>query len=133
MANAIIDEETGRSLEYRELITKPQYKKQWTHSLANELGRLAQGLKRGIKGTDTIIFTPFEELPHERRKDITYGRIVCDYRLQKNEPNCTCLTVGGDRINYPNDISTPTADTTMAKLLINSTISDAGARYMCAD
>eukprot|EP00957_Ditylum_brightwellii_P136649 10421086-Ditylum_brightwellii.AAC.1 len=75
MANAIIDKETGRSLEYRELITKPQYKKQWTQSFANELGRLAQGLKRGIKGTDTIIFTPFKEIPHERRKDITYGRI----------------------------------------------------------
>eukprot|EP00957_Ditylum_brightwellii_P179904 13704373-Ditylum_brightwellii.AAC.1 len=54
MANAIVDEETGRALEYRDLIKDPKYKDDWKHSFSNKLGQLAQGLKRGINGTDTI-------------------------------------------------------------------------------
>ena len=41
--------------------------------------------------------------------------------------------VGGDRINYPHDFSTPTADATTAKCVINSTISTPGAKFMCLD
>jgi hypothetical protein len=41
------------------------------------------------------------------------------------------LTVGGDRINYPHDVSTPTEDATTAKCVINSTISTPGAKCMC--
>ena len=41
--------------------------------------------------------------------------------------------VGGSLINYPGDVSTPTAGTTTAKLVINSTISTDDTRYMCTD
>jgi len=30
---------------------------------------------------------------------------------------------GGDRINYPEDVGTPTADMTLVKILLNSIIS----------
>eukprot|EP00957_Ditylum_brightwellii_P027949 2111681-Ditylum_brightwellii.AAC.1 len=40
---------------------------------------------------------------------------------------------GSGGITYPNEVSMPTAYTSIAKLLINSTISTAGARYMCAN
>ncbi len=40
------------------------------------------------------------------------------------------LTVGGDLINYPGNISTPTADLTTAKLLINWTISTPEAIFL---
>jgi hypothetical protein len=56
-----------------------------------------------------------------------------DYRPQKEEPNRTRLTVGGNLIDYPGDVSTPTADTTTAKMVINSTISTPNAKFMCAD
>eukprot|EP00957_Ditylum_brightwellii_P205958 15346142-Ditylum_brightwellii.AAC.2 len=59
--------------------------------------------------------------------------IVCGHRPQKTEPNRTRQTAGGDRINYPYDVSAPTADTTTAKIVINSTISTPNARYMCAE
>lgn len=49
------------------------------------------------------------------------------------EPECTRLTAGGDRINYSGDVSMDTANLTMAKLLINSTISTPGAWYACFD
>jgi hypothetical protein len=49
------------------------------------------------------------------------------------EPNRTRLTAGGNLIDYPGDVSTPTADTTTAKLAINSTLSTPKAKYMCCD
>eukprot|EP00957_Ditylum_brightwellii_P159296 12125681-Ditylum_brightwellii.AAC.1 len=105
----------------------------WKRSFANELGRLVQGVAKLEKGTDTIFFIPYEEVPNDRTKDATYRRIVCDYRPQKKEKKRTRLTVGGNLINYLDNVSMPTADTTTAKLHINSTISTIGARYMYAD
>eukprot|EP00957_Ditylum_brightwellii_P206366 15348049-Ditylum_brightwellii.AAC.2 len=56
-----------------------------------------------------------------------YGRIVCNYRPQKEDPNCVRLTIGGDQVEYPFDVSTPTADLVTAKRLMNSVISTEGA------
>ena len=97
------------------------------------MGCLAQGFSQCEKGTDTIFFQSYAQIPINRRKDVTYGRIVVDSRPQKTKPNRTRLTVGGNLINFPGDVSTPTADLTTAKLFINSTISTPGARYMCGD
>ncbi|KAL7529463.1 LOW QUALITY PROTEIN: hypothetical protein ACHAXR_002974, partial [Thalassiosira sp. AJA248-18] len=92
-AYAILDEETGRSLEFRQLIKLDKYRDIWMRGFANELGRLAQGI-RDIPGTDTINFIPFSEVPENEA--VTYGRIVCMYRPQKSEPNRCRLTVGGN-------------------------------------
>ena len=66
---------------------------------------------------------------------MTYGNFVCDYRPLKTEPNRVRLTVGGDKLDYPYDASSPVTNLIDAKLLLNSTISDAhkGARFMSAD
>jgi hypothetical protein len=56
-----------------------------------------------------------------------------NHRPQKTKPNHTRLTVGGNLIDYPGDVSTPTADTTTAKLVINSTLFTPNAKYMCGD
>jgi hypothetical protein len=37
-ANAIIDPDTGASMEYRHLIKSPKHKKAWKHLFSNELG-----------------------------------------------------------------------------------------------
>ena len=71
-AGAIIDETTGESLEYRDLIKRPDLRDVWFHSLANELGRLAQGI-RDIKGTNTIFFIPKSGIPKDRLREVTYG------------------------------------------------------------
>jgi len=94
---------------------------------------LAQGTGGRIKGTNTIVFTKEEEIPKERQKYCTYGKFVCDVKPTKAEPNRTRLTVGGDRINYPNDCRTPTADMLLVKLLFNSVISTKGAKFMTGD
>ena len=97
-----------------------------------KFGRLAQGI-RDIKGTDTITFIQKADIPNDRRKDVTYGRIVVSYRPQKLEQHRTRLTVGGDRINYPFNVSTPTADLTTIKILWNSVLSTPEARFFGLD
>ena len=42
-ANSVIDEETGRALEYRHLIQDPKYKNVWNEAGCKEFGRLFQG------------------------------------------------------------------------------------------
>jgi hypothetical protein len=66
-------------------------------------------------------------------KDVTYGQFVCTERPKKTETNCTRFTVGGNHINYPGAVATPTAEMLVAKLLFNSTISTRGARFMTMD
>jgi hypothetical protein len=130
-ANSVTDPITGEVQEYRHLIQGPN-KNTWTHSFANELGRLAQGVgTRMLSGTNTINFIPKHQVPLNRK--VTYGRIVTSIRPQKTEKNRTRLTVGGDRLDYSGDVSTPTAGLTTAKLLINSTISTPNARFIVAD
>ena len=131
MANAVLHPETGAIMDYRSLSTNPTTQKTWIRSYSNELGRLAQGVGDRVKGTDTIFFIPFQDVPADRT--VTYGRIVCDYRPQKAEPERTRLTVGGNLIEYPYDVSTDTSDLTTAKLVINSTISTPNARHLLID
>jgi hypothetical protein len=72
-------------------------------------------------------------IPQNRRKDITYGQIVCDYRSEKKDPYCTRITMGENLINYPNDCGTPTADLLIVKIMLNSVISKPNAKFMTID
>ena len=58
-----------------------------------------------------------------RMKDVTYGQFLCLVRPEKAEPNRTRFVVGGDRINYPGELGSPTAAMLVAKILFNSVIS----------
>jgi hypothetical protein len=111
----------------------PQFRADWSHSSANEFGRLAQGIGGRIKGTDTIRFVSKTAVPPDRYKDVTYGKFVCEIKPNKSEIHRTCLTVGGDKVNYPDDVGTPTADLLLVKTHLNSVISTRNARYMTLD
>ena len=66
-------------------------------------------------------------------KDMTYGSFVCSVRNEKAEKNRTRVVVGNSRIDYPGEVTTPTAEMLVAKLLFNSIISTKGARFMTMD
>ena len=66
-------------------------------------------------------------------KDVTYGQFLQLVRPEKSEPNRTQFFVGGDRINYPGEVGTPTAEMLVAKNLFNSVISTKNARFMTMD
>ena len=128
-AMAVMDKETGQLLNYKQLLRSAKYKKQWSISLDNKFGRLANGIDNRIKNpTNTIKFIRKKDIPQDRRKDVTYGSFMCSIRPEnKKEKNRTRFTVVGDRINYPGAVATPTADMLVAKLLFNSVISTKGA------
>ena len=73
-----------------------------------------------------------QQVPMEQQRDVMYGRIVCDCREGKAEPNHTQLTVGVDKIHYLDDCGTPTAELTV-KLLLNSVILTPNAWFMIMD
>ena len=54
-------------------------------------------------------------------------------RSEKLEQNRTRFKVGGDRINYPGEVATPTAEMLVAKLLFNNVVSTPGAKFMTMD
>ena len=128
--NSVFDPDTGKSLKYRQLIKHPTLKHIWLHSSANEFGRLAQGI-RDIPGTDTITFIPRKMVPQHKR--VTYGRFVTDIRPQKDEQHRTRLTIGGNLIDYPGDVSAPTGGLVTYKLHCNDIVSTPGARCMNMD
>ena len=85
------------------------------------------------QGANTIFFIHKAEVPQNQYKEVTYGCIVCDYRVGKAEPNRTRLTEEGDKINCPNDCGMPTSDILTVKLLLNSIISKPEAQFMTMD
>ena len=120
-ASSVIDPTTGSSLEYRHKI-KGTTKAIWENSFANEIGRLAQGVgTRMPSGTNTFFFIPKVKISAGRTE--TYGRIVAEIRSQKSETHRTRLTVGGNLINLPGDVTTPKADLITAKLIFKSVLS----------
>jgi hypothetical protein len=56
MSQAVIDPAMGEQLEYCQLIKRNAYRDIWTHSYANELGHLTQGVGDRYHGTNTIFF-----------------------------------------------------------------------------
>ncbi len=124
----------GKLLNYRQLMRSTKYRKAWSLSSANKFGRLANGIGGRIKNpTNTIEFICQHEVPTEQMKDVTYGQFVCTVRLEKAEPNRMLFTVGGERINYPGTVATPTAEMLVEKMLFNSVISTKDARFMTMD
>jgi hypothetical protein len=133
MANSVIGE-NGELLEYRHLITNETTRATWMHSYENEIGRLAQGMPGQNTCTNTIFFIKRNQVPHDRAKDVTYGLITTLIRPEKiDEPNRTSLVAGGNRVHYPGDAGTPTADLLTIKLLLNSIISTPNAKFMTMD
>ena len=131
---AVMDADTGKLLNYRQLMRSTKYREAWSLSSANKFGRVANGIGSRIKNpTNTIEFIFQHEVPTERLKDVTYGQFVCTVQPKKAEPNRTRFTVGGDRINYPGAVATPTAEMLVATMLFNSVISTKDARFMTMD
>jgi hypothetical protein len=133
IAVPVLDQETGKLLEYRQLLKHPKFQEVWSRSAADEFGRLAQGIKGRVKATDTIRFIHKHEIPEDRFKDVTYIKFVCSIRTEKKDPYRTRATMGGNLINYPDDVGTPTANLLLIKIFFNSVVSTPEAKFANAD
>ncbi len=94
------------------------------HVLNNEVSK---NMKNHI--WDTCKF----DMELERIKDGIYKQFVCTVRPEKAESNQMGFPVGGERINYPSEVATPTAETLVDKILFISVISMKGAPFMTMD
>ncbi len=126
----IVDNITGNVREYCNLIKSDTHCAIWQKSFANKLHHLFQDICN-IKGTDTCFFILKNQMPCHKRA--MYSCICCNYHPQKDEPHCTRLTIGGNRITYAGNTSTPTANLVTSKLLVNSTISTPNAKFYGMD
>jgi hypothetical protein len=123
--------DTGRLADYAEL-SQCSDGALWVKACKDEFGRLCQGHGTDMpSGTNTMFFIPVHAIP--KNKKATYLKIVAAYRPEKSNPHRVRFTVGGDRIDYPGDVSTKTADLPTVKTLLNSVVSTPNARFMTAD
>ena len=105
----VVHPETKETItSYKKLANDPLLRKTWMKAMCKELGNIAQGYGES-KGTNTVRFLTHAEIraiPKDRK--ITYARIVVDYRPQKDDPNRVRITVRGNLINYPGELTTHT-------------------------
>ena len=59
--------------------------------------------------------------------------MVCLVRPEKSDPNCTRITIGGNRICYPGYVGTKTASLDLVKIIIYSVLSRKDAKYVAFD
>ena len=112
----------------------PALKDLWVPAMSKELHRLAQGKEGVTVGTNTIFYLTHDEIRRiPKDRTVTYARIVIDHRPQKDDPNRVRITVGGNLIDYPYELTTRTADMVSAKIMWNSVISTPGAKFGGAD
>jgi len=70
-----------------------------------------------------MTFIHKHEIPKDRVKDITFGKIVVEIHPQKAEPEHRRLTIVVTDIDYPWEVATPTLDLITAKLFFNFVVS----------
>jgi hypothetical protein len=136
-ANAVIDEDTGMSMEYRDLLRDPKHREDWSRAAENEFGRLFNGAGKNKDGTQRVVGTNtchwIKRSQVPRGKKVTYTRTVVAIRTEKAEQKRVRITAGGDRLHYLGETSTDTASLDTTKLLINSVLSAPGARMRAMD
>ena len=113
--NHIYNEKTGKKETLASLLKGPQHER-WYRALSNELGRLADGNKYGVEGTNTIRFIQQSDVPSN--KTVTYANFVCDHRPLKAEPWRVRCVAGGDKLPYADDPSAPAANMLDTKLCV---------------
>ena len=139
-ALSFLDPSTGQYLKHRQLRRHPKLGPIWNTSYSNELGRLCQGVVKGptstgqcTKSTYTFRVTPFKNIPRDRSKGITFTKVVCKFRPEKEDPYRTLITTMGNRVVYAGDSGTKTASLDLCKIMMNIVISREGAKFITYD
>jgi hypothetical protein len=139
-ALSVLDPTAGDFLEHHQLHRDPHYKTTWDTSYANELGHLCQGIGSGptpnsqrVAGTNTFCLVDYNDIPLHKGKKICHTMVVCEVHPEKDDPDRTRITIGGNRICYPGNVGTSMASLDLVKLLLNSVLSRKGARFSTID
>ena len=105
VANSVLEQETGKQLNYGQLRKHPRFQETWNKYFSNEMGRLCQGLGTGnngigkrVEGTNKLFVIIFEDITKDRLNDICYTSVVCELQPGKTEPNQTRITICGTNV-----------------------------------
>jgi hypothetical protein len=83
----VMDKDTGKLLNYRQLMSSPKYRKAGSVSPDNKFGQLANGIGGQIKNpANTIKFIFQHNVLSDCTKYVTYGQFVCTVRSEKQNP-----------------------------------------------
>ena len=126
----VLDPATGKNQGYTQLI-RGTNKETWTKAFSKDIGRLAQGVGKHVKGTNTIFYIQHSEVPAGKR--VTYGQIVVSIRTNKTETQQVRTTVRGDKLSYDRPTTTKCASLITTNILLNSVVSTILDLFMCAD
>ena len=127
---------TGEHItSYRKLMSDPVTADVWMTAFGKDFGGMCQGdNKTNTVGTNAMFVMTPEDIPAiPKDQPPTYAKVVVAYRPQKDDPYRIRITAGGNKIFYPGELTTRTADMTTAKLHWNSVLSTPNAKYMCLD
>ena len=82
---------------------------------------------------NTTFFIPRYHVPEDAK--VTYANLICDLRPLKAEAYRVRMTVGGDKLEYDGDPSSPVVSLLNTKIFLSIIISDAheGARFSSVD
>jgi hypothetical protein len=139
-ALSVLNSATGKFLEHCLLHRNPWYNTKWDTSYANELCCLCQGIGSGpsprtqqIAGTNAFLLIDYKDILSHKHNEICHTMVVCKVRPEKDDPDWTHITIGGNRICYPGDVGTNTALLKLIKLILNSVHSRKGACFSTID
>jgi hypothetical protein len=109
-------------------------------SYANKLGHLCKGIGTSpnegkcVKGTNTLFPIPYDKIPSNCHREITYSKVICKVQPEKgDDTNGTRITIGGNNIAYPGDVGPPRGSIELVKLLVTSVLSQCNARLATMD
>ena len=131
-AGCIWDNELKKWMDLEGLLAHPNptIRERWQRSSTKEYGNIFQGSEFS-EGKNVCHWIRKEDIP--KGKQITYPRTVVDYRPEKDDPNRTRITAGGDKLEYEGETAVNSADYTTIKCHWNSVLSSPGYKYATMD
>jgi hypothetical protein len=135
VCNSVIHPATKETItKYTKLMDDPALKGLWVPAISKELHCHVQRKEGVTAGTNTIFYLTHDEIRCIPKDcTVTYARIVINHYPHKDNPNCVCITIGGNLINYPYKLTTRTANMVSAKNMWNSVIRILGAKFSGVD
>ncbi len=86
-----------------------------------------------VAGTNSMRPIMFHKIRPERLSDVAHTHVFCKVRPTKEDPNRTCITIGGNTIAYLGNTGTKTGLLEVVKGIFNSVSSRQNTKFLTAD
>jgi hypothetical protein len=131
---AVMDADTSKLLNYRQLMRSMKYREAWSFSSANEFGRLANGIGGRIKNSTNIhrVHMPTQSTNRTDERHHIWA-IRVHGATRKGGTQLNAVHCRGRQNQLPRRSCHPNSGNAGGKMLFNSAISTKDARFMTMD